>query len=204
MASSLLACSLNSFAYTPDNGYKAPSGYTVIDSALGVTLFANSSKDVFVQVTDLNQNYFEHRYEKNAGNSFNCKPIEKWLKPGDFSVVNGAYFNHKVNPTSVSFPFYPGGNYWGDNNNTRTLCVNNTRASVYNTGGSDGKNMVSCSFSLTVLHPDNTIKPTWRLGRTYFGIPNIGNNYVIFIIAKEKKHDEMVSISRAWGISYNI
>lgn len=113
VASSLFACSLNSFAYIPDNGYKAPSGYTVIDSALGVTLFANSSKDVFVQVSDLNQVCFANSYKKSSGNSFYLKPAKSWLGRYDFSVINGAFFNMINNPTAISFPFTPGGNFWG-------------------------------------------------------------------------------------------
>ena len=191
-----------------NNDVNVPYGYKLIDSAIGVQLYSNSSNDVYVQVSDLKEVKFENIYgRKKDGNLFYRYHMAYHLRRYDFSVINGAFFNEKKDPTPISHPFIPGGYYWGNTEPTKTLCVNGIYARIR----SNGKNHVSnsdCKYSVTLLSPDVPISKDSSLGRTYIGIPDTRNTspyksrYVIFIVAKSKTQNQMVSIARNWNIQY--
>ena len=191
-----------------NNDVNVPYGYKLIDSAIGVQLYSNSSNDVYVQVSDLKEVKFENIYgRKKDGKLFYRYPMAYHLRRYDFSVINGAFFNEKKDPTPISHPFIPGGYYWGNTEPTKTLCVNGIYARIR----SNGKNHVSnsdCEYSVTLLSPDVPISKDSSLGRTYIGIPDTRNTspyksrYVIFIVAKSKTQNQMVSIARNWNIQY--
>ena len=198
---------LMSFAQmAPFDNFPYPKGYKVIDKAYGVTLFSNYNEDVFIQVADLTQVKFVNKYRQNYGNLFFKHPMSHWLGSWDFSVINGTFFNTSKNPTPLSFPFTPGGNYWGDSNRTRTLCVdrnyNGNRAYIQDTDKRANYSS-ECTFSLTLIHPDNAISQGTPLGRTYIGISNYKwDRYVLFFVAKKRSHSEMVNIAKAWNVHY--
>jgi len=180
-----------------NNDVNVPYGYKLIDSAIGVQLYSNSSNDVYVQVSDLKEVKFENVYgRKKDGNLFYRYHMAYHLRRYDFSVINGAFFNQNLDPTPISHPFIPGGYYWGNTEPTKTLCVNGIYARVR----SNGKNHVSnsdCEYSVTLLSPDVSISKDSSIGRTYIGIPDTRNTspyksrYVIFIVAKSKTQNQI-------------
>ena len=89
------------------------SQYDLIDRANGVYLYANKSRTVFVQLTDLRKASLENAYEQKTRNtnSFNRKQINSFAKGNYFSVINGVHFDYSKNPTTISFPFTPDGVY---------------------------------------------------------------------------------------------
>ena len=64
--------------------------YDLIDKANGVYLYANKSRTVFVQLTDLRKASLENAYEQKTRNtnSFNRKQINSFAKGNYFSVIN--------------------------------------------------------------------------------------------------------------------
>ena len=180
------------------------SQYDLIDRANGVYLYANKSRTVFVQLTDLRKASLENAYEQKTRNtnSFNRKQINSFAKGNYFSVINGVHFDYSKNPTTISFPFTPDGVYWGSRNeNNRALCVkSNNVATVELTGTGTPNYSYACKFSVILLHPDVDKGKKVSKGRTYIGVPSKNNHFVLFFVTKNRTQGEMEAMANLWGV----
>lgn len=89
--------------------------------------------------------------------------------------------------TDISFPFTPGNPVWkSTGENTRTLCIKNTKRAVIDKTGYNQRNYsLACIFSVTLLSPEVNKDRFNSLGRTYIGV-NKDNTKILFFILQSK------------------
>lgn len=186
--------------------YSIPNGYTKVDSAYGTSIYYSKDENTAVQVVDLELAYLKNLTIRKVENRyvFAYPGVYKQVNKA-FSVVNGAFFGTSSwNSGEISFPFTPGNDIWTDSNTTRTLCVKNNRAYTRENSYTKPSYANICDFSVTLLSPGVSKSPEAPIGRTYIGIinstPGSEGRFVAFLVAKEKKQEEMFNLAERWKI----
>ena len=188
--------------------YNIPSGYVKKDTARGTSIYYNEREGVAVQVVDLDLARLEHLIIRKSGNEYNLAypGVYKTSKRA-FSVINGAFFaDGKETTGTISFPFTPGNDVWiSKNEHTKTLCIKNNRAFVFDNGYTNPSYNNRCNFSITLLHPDVDKSSTWSIGRNFVGIISSKRGsegrFIAFIIKLNSYSEDMITIASNWGIS---
>ena len=189
--------------------YNIPSGYVKKDTARGTSIYYNEREGVAVQVVDLDLARLEHLIIRKSGNEYNLAyPGVYKTSKRPFSVINGAFFADKSGAITgaISFPFTPGNDVWiSKNEHTKTLCIKDNRAYVFDNGYTNPSYNNRCNFSVTLLHPDVDKASTWNLGRNSIGVINSRKGsegrFIAFIIGKELTSERIKAIADNWGIS---
>lgn len=189
--------------------YNIPSGYVKKDTARGTSIYYNEREGVAVQVVDLDLARLEHLIIRKSGNEYNLAyPGVYKTSKRPFSVINGAFFADKSGAITgaISFPFTPGNDVWiSKNEHTKTLCIKDNRAYVFDNGYTNPSYNNRYNFSVTLLHPDVDKASTWNLGRNSIGIINSRKGsegrFIAFIIGKELTSERIKAIADNWGIS---
>lgn len=189
--------------------YNIPSGYVKKDTARGTSIYYNEREGVAVQVVDLDLARLEHLIIRKSGNEYNLAyPGVYKTSKRPFSVINGAFFADKSGAITgaISFPFTPGNDVWiSKNEHTKTLCIKDNRAYVFDNGYTNPYYNNRCNFSVTLLHPDVDKASTWNLGRNSIGVINSRKGsegrFIAFIIGKELTSERIKAIADNWGIS---
>lgn len=188
--------------------YNIPSGYVKKDTAKGTSIYYNEREGVAVQVVDLDLARLEHLIIRKSGNEYNLAypGVYKTSKRA-FSVINGAFFDDGKETTgTISFPFTPGNDVWiSKNEHTKTLCIKDNRAYVFDNGYTNPYYSNRCNFSVTLLHPDVDKSSTWSIGRNFMGIISSKRGsegrFIAFIIKLNSYSEDMITIASNWGIS---
>lgn len=200
-----------------------PSGYSKIQNGEGVDLYANNSKDVFVQVVDL-QNGGGISFDAHAGLVDYSNKIYKKEKLDDlynyfnssnlFSITNGQFFDHNSSTTKLSFPVKGAWNQLATINgevklSKRTLYMKTDGFAYIDDGYNESLlNDYSVSDLIVSLNPDEQFSAKYAIGRFYIGgySPNCQTNikckyeYLILLTAKEKTQIDMEAIADRWGV----
>ena len=188
--------------------YNIPSGYVKKDTAKGTSIYYNEREGVAVQVVDLDLARLEHLIIRKSGNEYNLAypGVYKTSKRA-FSVINGAFFDDGKETTgTISFPFTPGNDVWiSKNEHTKTLCIKDNRAYIFDNGYTNPYYSNRCNFSVTLLHPDVDKSSTWSIGRNFMGIISSKRGsegrFIAFIIKLNSYSEDMITIASNWGIS---
>jgi hypothetical protein len=189
--------------------YNIPSGYVKKDTARGTSIYYNEREGVAVQVVDLDLARLEHLIIRKSGNEYNLAyPGVYKTSKRPFSVINGAFFADKSGAITgaISFPFTPGNDVWiSKNEHTKTLCIKDNRAFVFDNGYTNPSYNNRCNFSITLLHPDVDKWQGVNLGRNSIGIINSKRGsegrFIAFIVGKSLTSHEVKTIASNWGIS---
>ena len=189
--------------------YNIPSGYVKKDTATGTSIYYNEREGVAVQVVDLDLARLEHLIIRKSGNEYNLAyPGVYKTSKRPFSVINGAFFADKSGAITgaISFHFTPGNDVWiSKNEHTKTLCIKDNRAYVFDNGYTNPSYNNRCNFSVTLLHPDVDKASTWNLGRNSIGVINSRKGsegrFIAFIVGKSLTSHEVKTIASNWGIS---
>ena len=188
--------------------YNIPSGYVKKDTARGTSIYYNEREGVAVQVVDLDLARLEHLIIRKSGNEYNLAyPGVYKASKRPFSVLNGAFFaDGKETTGAISFPFTPGNDVWvSKNEHTKTLCIKDNRAYVFDNGYTNPYYSNRCNFSVTLLHPRVDKSSTWSIGRNFMGIISSKRGsegrFIAFIIGKELTSERIKAIADNWGIS---
>ena len=186
--------------------YNIPSGYVKKDTARGTSIYYNEREGVAVQVVDLDLARLEHlvvRRDKGFGLAY---PIVFKNAKKPFSVVNGAFFDDDSTNSEISFPFTPGNDVWiSKNEHTKTLCIKDNRAYVFDNGYTNPYYSNRCNFSITLLHPEVDKRSNSNVGRNSMGVINSRKGsegrFIAFIIGRELTSERIKAIADSWGIS---
>ena len=188
--------------------YNIPSGYVKKDTARGTSIYYNEREGVAVQVVDLDLARLEHLIIRKSGNEYNLAyPGVYKASKRPFSVINGAFFaDGKETTGAISFPFTPGNDVWvSKDEHTKTLCIKDNRAFVFDNGYTNPSYNNRCNFSITLLHPDVDKWQGVNLGRNSIGIINSKRGsegrFIAFIVGKSLTSHEVKTIASNWGIS---
>ena len=188
--------------------YNIPIGYVKKDTARSTSIYYNEREGVAVQVVDLDLARLEHLIIRKSGNEYNLAyPGVYKASKRPFSVINGAFFaDGKETTGAISFPFTPGNGVWvSKDEHTKTLCIKDNRAYVFDNGYTNPSYNNRCNFSVTLLHPDVDKASTWNLGRNSIGVINSRKGsegrFIAFIVGKSLTSHEVKTIASNWGIS---
>lgn len=188
--------------------YNIPSGYVKKDTARGTSIYYNEREGVAVQVVDLDLARLEHLIIRKSGNEYNLAyPGVYKASKRPFSVINGAFFaDGKETTGAISFPFTPENDVWvSKDEHTKTLCIKDNRAFVFDNGYTNPSYNNRCNFSITLLHPDVDKWQGVNLGRNSIGIINSKRGsegrFIAFIVGKSLTSHEVKTIASNWGIS---
>ena len=190
--------------------YNIPSGYVKKDTARGTSIYYNEREGVAVQVVDLDLARLEHLIIRKSGNEYNLAypGVYKTSKRA-FSVINGAFFaDGKETTGAISFPFTPGNDVWiSKNEHTKTLCIKDNRAYVFDNGYTNPSYNNRCNFSITLLHPRVNKNKSIAIGRTFIGVINSKRGsegrFIAFLLRAGSSQSSMEGYARDWNISRN-
>ena len=200
--------------------YTVPNGFKLIKTSYGAKMYKDSSIDMYAVVVDMDKSTIEFdTFDHSYGDKYERHTMQKWWNDyadySTFAMVNGQFFNHKINPSKIAYPVKADGNiitsHVDNNDAKRSLLVSNS-GEVYIRNGYNSFFMNSYNIKdmIVGLSPSVEKKKWWPIGRNYIGgiprgncNPNVSSctyRYIIFFIGKGQSQPNFLSRIMYWGV----
>lgn len=207
-----------SFGFGVGNIPTVPAGWTLKEANTNIRVYQKGTAQIYAQIVDIKGGgkvRFSQIVSSNVGNkTFTRKTLDQWwtnYTGSKNTMINGQFFDHRVNPTPLSFGVRANSSLLTYGNSTETVTKkqveffdntgvfvtpwNNTRLN----GGSPAQNII------VGLDPSVNKSSEWSIGRTYVCSkanpvsPTSPSQWFIIISAQGSTQSEMLANTNAWG-----